>query len=82
MAEASLTLATAAPPRRRAPRSGGPYGHKSHTSYFNRYAPQPQQATATPPTQQTTAHMRPPQGKVENTRTPPHHASARQRSTY
>ena len=32
MAEASLTLVTVAPPRRRGPRPGGPYGHKPHTT--------------------------------------------------
>eukprot|EP00967_Tisochrysis_lutea_P036973 scaffold44540_cov27-Tisochrysis_lutea.AAC.1 len=34
MAEASLTLAKAAPPRRRCPRPGGPYGHKLHSTSF------------------------------------------------
>ena len=50
MAEASLTLVTAAPPRRRGPRPGGPYGHKPHTStdtHHNRPQQHPQPNNST-----------------------------------
>ena len=53
MAEASPTLVTVAPPRRRGPRPGGPYGHKTHAAadtHHNRphQRPQPDFSTQGP----------------------------------